>query len=124
VPRSPHKKVHEVCPWGSTTWAECDKAADNAKADWDAMQQVILAYRIALRPGRNEGYRGDNSLFAQLVRYIRGQQEDIMNEDGNPHVGPWALRLRAAIARFIAGDLPRYNLYRIPGHDGPDQEGG
>lgn len=123
--RPPHKKAHEVCPFGvTTTWADCDKARDDAKADWDAMQQVILAYNIVVREqakGRAEGYR-EKSLFDQLVRYLRGQQADLMNDDGNPHVGPWAMRLRAAIERFKAGDIPVYCLYRPvpPG----TQEGG
>jgi len=123
VPRSPHKKVHEVCPWGVTTWADCDRAADNAKADWDAMQQVILIHKIALREqetGKAQGFK-DKNLFDQLVRVFRGTQEDLTTDDGNPNVGPWALRLRAAVARYHAGDVPVYNLYQPPSRAG---EGG
>lgn len=120
--RPPHKTAHATCEYGAANWADCDKARDNAKADWDAMQQVILAIRIVSKEreaGRAEGYR-EKSMFDQLVRVFRGTQEDLMNDDGNPHVGPWALRLRAAVARYHAGDLPRYNLY-TPLHRGTSE---
>jgi hypothetical protein len=86
------------------------KACEDRKAAWDAMQQVILAYNIALR-GETKPYRREKTALAQLVRYIAGEQEDIMNDDGNASQAPWVLRLRAAIERFKAGDLPEYNLY-------------
>lgn len=117
-----HRVAHVECPYGAANWAACDAAFKDIREDWDAMQQVILAYKIALRPGQH-GYRGD-SLFDQLVRYIRGQQEDLTNKDGNPYASTWAMRIRAAIARFIAGDLPRYNLYQIPGLQEPVEQNG
>lgn len=81
------------------------------------MQQVILAYNIAAR-GETKPYRKDNSLFGQLVRHIAGEQADIMNDDGNPSQAPYAIRIREAIARVIAGDLPRYNLYEPHASEG------
>jgi hypothetical protein len=108
--RALHKVAHEECPWGVANWSDCDKATDNAKADWDAMQQVILAYNIAARGG-SRPYKKDKGAFAQLVLYIAGDRGEILNEDGNASQAPWVLRLRSAIERFIAGDLPVYNLY-------------
>lgn len=113
--RSPHKKAHAVCPYGvDGTWAECDKVFDGIRADWDAMQQVILAARIVDRRDTRT-YRKGKDAFSQLVRWMDGQQADIMNDDGNSHVGAFVVRLRAARERYIAGDLPRYNLYTPPG---------
>ena len=86
------------------------KACEDRKADWDAMQQVILAHGIAVR-GATKPYRKGDTVFNQLVRYIAGEQDDITTKDGNPNVTPWVLRLRAAIERVKAGDLPGYNLY-------------
>lgn len=114
--RSPHKKVHAECPFGASTWADCDRAADDVKADWDAMQQVILVHRIVLREqelGKAQGFREKN-LFDQLVRVFRGTQADLMSDDGNPNMGAWAIRLRAAVARYHARDIPAYNLYTAP----------
>lgn len=111
--RQPHKTVHAVCPWGVTTWGECDKARDNAYADWQAFQAVLLSYIIVVREERPKGFKGD-SLDEQLVQLIRGQRQQLMNKDGNPAVSPWAQRLLAAIERFKAGDFPAYNLYRLP----------
>lgn len=113
--RPPHKKAHDVCPFGvTTTWADCDKARDNAYADWQAMQQVILAYNTVVKAGGETpaAYRKSTTLYDQLVQLIGGSREDLMNDDGNPHEGPWAVRLRAAIERFKAGDIPVYCLYR------------
>lgn len=102
---------------GHTHWEGgpvCDlptkKACDDRKADWDAMQQVILAYNVVVR-GDSARYRREKSVLGQLVRYITGEQEDIMNDDGNPSQAPGVLRLRAAIERVKAGDLPVYTLY-------------
>jgi len=78
------------------------------------MQQVLLAYRIALS-GNIKGYRKDKGQFAQLVKVIAGEQADFMNEDGNPSQAAWVVRLRAAIERVKAGDLPSYNLYTPSG---------
>lgn len=110
-------------PRGHTHWEggpTCDlptkKACEERKADWDAMQQVILAYNIAAR-GETKPYRKGDTLFNQLVRYIAGEQDDIVNGDGNPNMGPFAVRLRRAIDRVKAGDLPEYNLYEpVSGH--------
>lgn len=87
------------------------KACEDRKAEWDAMQQVILAYNIVMR-GDTKPYRKDKTAFAQLVKYIAGEQDEMMNDEGNPSRAPWVMRLRAAIARVIAGDLPVYTLYR------------
>jgi hypothetical protein len=113
--RAPHKKAHEVCPFGvTTTWADCDKARDDMYVDWQAMQQVILAYNTVVKAGGETpaSYRKEKGLYAQLVQLIGGTREDLTNDDGNPHEGAWALRLRAAIERFKAGDIPVYCLYR------------
>jgi hypothetical protein len=83
------------------------------------MQQVLLAYRIA-REGRR--IKEDNVL-GDLVDYIGGHIEVILNKDGNPNRSPWVSRLMAAIDRVKAGNLPEYNLYTIPGQP-PAHEGG
>lgn len=71
------------------------------------MQQVILAYNIAV-----EGRRLDeNNFLAQLVDYISGNQRDLLTKEGNPAVAPFPMRVRAAIERFKSGDLPGYNIY-------------
>jgi hypothetical protein len=116
VKRPLHKKAHLLCPYPN--WSACDKAADDAKADWDAMQQVLLAYRIA-----SEGRRlKEDNQFANLIDYIGGHVEVILNKEGNPNRSTWVTRLLAAIERFKAGDLPAYNLYGIPGILPDDKE--
>lgn len=111
--RPPHKQAHEVCPFGvTTTWADCDKARDSAYTDWQAMQQVILAYNIVVG-GRAQAFRKEKGQLAQLVQFIAGEREDIMNDEGNPSEAAFVIRLRAAIERVKAGDLPAYNLYRL-----------
>jgi hypothetical protein len=108
--RPPHKKAHATCEYGATTWGECDKARDNAYADWQAMQQVILAYNIVVG-GRAKAFKKDDTQFGQLVQLINGDRDIFVNDDGNESRAPFIERLRAAIARFSAGDLPAYNLY-------------
>lgn len=115
--RPPHKKVHENCEYGADTWAQCDKAVDAIVADWGAMQQVILAFNIA-QEGRR--IKQDNFL-ARLIDYIGGDSRELLTKDGShPDMSPWAVRVRAAIERAKAGDLPAYNLYRptIVGENG------
>lgn len=88
------------------------KACEEAYADWQAMQQVILAWRIASRSENLRPWRG-GSVFDQLVLVIAGAQADITTAEGNVSQAPWVKRLRAALERAKAGDLPRYNLYRL-----------
>lgn len=106
--RAAHKVAHAVCPYGAANWSDCDKAAKEVYSDWQAMQQVILAYNVAAR-GDTKRWRKDSGAFAQLVLYIAGEREEMLNDDGNPSQAPWVMRLRAAIERFKAGDLPVYN---------------
>lgn len=96
------------------------KECDDTYADWQAMQQVLLAYSIVMQ-GRAKDYKKDKGQLAQLVRYIAGEQEDILNAEGNPSEAPWAARLRAAVARVVAADLPGYTLY-TPGRPPAPQE--
>lgn len=88
------------------------KACDDRYADWQAMQQVIAAYNVVVS-NRWKAYRKEKSAFAQLVLWLAGDRTDIMNDDGNPSQAPWVIRLRAAIRRVIAGEVPRYTLYRL-----------
>ena len=109
---------HHATPWQVEKAAElgidiplCDlptiKACDDRKADWDAMQMVILAYNVASRGDRIK----EDNVLAQLIDVIGGHKEVIMTKEGNPSVTPWVKRLYAAMERFKAGDLPAYNLY-------------
>lgn len=77
------------------------------------MQQVILAARI-VEAETTKAYRKDKGIFAQLVQWMNEEREDIMNDEGNPHEGAFVERLRAARTRYLAGNLPRYNLYTPP----------
>ncbi len=105
--RSPHKTVHADCPNGAATWSDCDRAVEDIVRDWQAMQTVILAFNIA-----SEGRRiNEDNFLAQLIDYISGHSRDLLNKDGNPAISADAMRVRAAIERFKAGDLPAYNLY-------------
>lgn len=117
-----HKQAHPDCQYGATTWGECDKVGDNIYADWQAMQQVLLAYRIVVI-GDPKWFRKDEGQFGQLVHVLEGTASDFINDDGNASQAPWVIRLRAAIERVKAGDLPEYNLYAVPGHQ-PITEGG
>ena len=101
---------HKHQPGGPDCDMATKKACDDRKASWDAMQQVILAYNVVIR-GDVRRYRKEKSVVGQLVRYIAGEQEDIMNDDGNPSLAPWVVRLRAAIERVKSGDIPVYCLY-------------
>lgn len=114
-----HRLAHVNCEYGAANWSACDRARDNAYADWQAMQQVILAFNIATR-GDTRPYRKEKGAFAQLVQYLAGEREDITNDDGNPSEAPWVMRLRAAIERVKAGQLPGYNLYEpaVPANTG------
>lgn len=109
--RAPHKQVHATCEFGATTWSDCDKARDNAYLDWQAMQQVILAYNLVVAGKAGEFRKTDNAL-SSLVLYISGDAAEMLNDDGNPSRAPFVMRIRAAIERFKAGDLPAYNLYQ------------
>ena len=115
--RAPHKQVHEVCPFGAGTWSACDTAATNAYTDWQAMQQVILAFNVV-----QEGRRiKEDNFLARLIDYIGGHSRALLTKDGSHEdVSAWAMRTHAAIERFKAGDLPAYNLYRptIVGENG------
>lgn len=111
--RRKHSVAHATCPYGADNWARCDKYRDVEYLNWCAMQQVILAARV-VDAGETKPYRKDKGIFAQLVQWLNGDREDIMNDDGNPNEGAFVVRLRAARARYLAGDLPRYNLYTPP----------
>lgn len=93
------------------------KACEDRFADWQAMQHVLLAYRVVVE-GRQANFHKDKGQFAQLVQLIAGEREDIVNDDGNPSATPWVQRLRNAVAIIIAGDLPGYNLYRLDTQSG------
>jgi hypothetical protein len=105
-----HKVAHATCEYGASNWAQCDRARDMAYQDWQAMQQVILAYNI-VRKGHALSFKKAGGLFAQLVLFIAGERDDLTDADGNPAVTLWAMRTRDAIERFKSGDLPVYNLY-------------
>lgn len=107
MPRQNHSHYEGGPPCRFST----KKACDDNYADWQAMQQVLLAYDIAVR-GDMKPWKKEKSAFAQLVLYIAGERDDITNEDGNPSTAPWVVRLRAAVERVKASDLPLYNLYR------------
>jgi len=110
--RGKHGEVHSKCRFKS--WAECD----DAYAEWQAMQQVLLAYRLLMaqtKLAQTKWWdRGDKTQFRQLMKYIAGEQQDIYNGDGLPAQDAWTKRLKAAINRVVAADLPRYNLYEVP----------
>lgn len=115
---------HTHRPEGPVCDLPTKKACDDRYADWQAMQQVQLAYRLATgdRVAAFSGRRGDKTIIGQLVRVLIGEQETLLNADGNPSEAPWSKRLLAAIERVKAGDLPRYTLYTWP--DVPAPEGG
>lgn len=104
---------------GPTCSERTRKACDDRYSDWQAMQQVLLAYRIAASGRRIK----EDNVFAQLIDLIGGHRENIMTKEGNPNVTPWVARLRSAMERVKSGVLPEYNLYMIPGLDS-EQQGG
>jgi len=108
--RAPHKTAHPDCKWQAGTWSECDAASANHYADWQAMQQVILAYNVVVG-GRAGSYKKEQSLFAQLVQLIAGDRESLDNKDGTPSGSAFTQRVLAAIERLKQSDLPEYNLY-------------
>lgn len=112
--RELHRRAHSTCPNGAANWADCDKIADDRYADWQAMQTVLLAWKV-LRSGETAKIKRMKAegQFGALMRYMLGEAEDIMNDEGNPNESPIANRLRAAVNRALAGDYPNYNLYGI-----------
>ena len=112
--RDLHKRVHSTCPNGAANWADCDRVGDDRYQDWQAMQQVLLAF-LVLRSGdaaKIKRMKRDGQ-FGALLRYLSEDAPDIMNDEGNPSEAPWAKRLRAAVGRALAGDFPNYNLYGL-----------
>lgn len=101
---------------GPTCDLSTKKACEDRYADWQAMQQVLLAYSVVMRsvPAHKSYYRKGKDQFSQLVRYIAGDIDVMTNADGNPSVAPWTQRLLRAIARVREADLPGYTLYTIP----------
>lgn len=97
---------------GRTCDLSTKKACEERYADWQAMQQVVLAYKVVVQ-GAAKRYRKDGGQLGQLVQLINGDREFIVNADGNPSEGPWVKRLLAAVERVKAGDLPRYNLVSL-----------
>jgi|GEM_PF-2630640 len=95
---------------GPTCDLPTKRACEDRYADWQAMQQALLAYNIALA-GRTKPFRKDNGQLAQLVQFIAGEREFITNADGNPSEAPWVRRMLDAIERVKSGDLQGYNLY-------------
>jgi hypothetical protein len=83
-------------------------------ADWEAMQTVLLAFKIVLDGATLKHWRRDKTVFGQLVHMIEGSQEQIMTADGNPGKSAEVKRLYAAIERVKAGDLPAYNRVKLP----------
>lgn len=83
------------------------KACEDRYADWQAMQQVLLAYSIALRGNRLK----EDNVLSQLVDVIGGHKEYITTKEGNPNATTWVARLYAAMERVKSGELPGYTLY-------------
>ena len=91
--RSPHRQVHPTCPWEATTWSDCDKARDDAYQDWQAFQQVLLVYRKLTDDPRDEASikrLKKDGLFGAMMRWVDGDAGDLLNDEGNPAVSPWA----------------------------------
>lgn len=116
--RAPHKTVHAECPFGATTWGDCDKITADKYADWQAMQAVLhgmlTVVRDAGKPDHQKWWRKGDTMDEQLIQLIAGRRERILNKDGNPSEAPWVRRFMRAIERVAAGDIPQYNLYGMP----------
>lgn len=110
--RPQHKKAHPACPNGAN-WSHCDAVVKALYENWQAMQQVLLAYLIVTE-GRAGAFKKDDTQFGQLVQLIAGAREKFVNKDGNESEAGFVIKLRAAIQHVVAGDLPAYNLYHIP----------
>src|SRR5690349_18084160 len=78
VARDLHRKVHAVCPNGAANWADCDRVADDRYADWQAMQQVLLAYRLLTkdrtdhREAQSIKRLKKDGVFGALLRWMDG----------------------------------------------------
>ncbi len=101
----PVRHEHNGTPCSFTT----KKACEDNYADWQAMQQVLLALKVVVE-GRTPAFKKEKSQFAQLVLIIAGEQVDFTTDDGVPARAPWVMRLRAAMERVKVGALPLYNL--------------
>ncbi len=76
------------------------------------MQQVVLAYQIVLGGrARLKWWKGDRTVFGQLVHVIAGEQDDIETKDRVASQSHEAQRLRRSIERFKSGDIPQGTLY-------------
>ena len=75
------------------------KACDDNYANWQAAQQVTLAHRV-VREGRARMFRGDKSVFAQLIRVITGDQQTITAGDGEESQAAFTRRVLAMLERY------------------------
>lgn len=91
------------------------KACEERFADWQAMQQVILAHNVVARAQGAPVRRDGNSVFDQLVLVIAGQRATITNGDGVQSEAAFTRRILAALERYRAeGPGPGRHLYQPP----------
>lgn len=61
VPRAPHKRVHDPCPWGATTWAACEQAQKEARGRCTAMtEKETECSNWAIEEYEGKGYCGQH----------------------------------------------------------------
>lgn len=91
-------RSHVHLEGGLTCAYPTKRECDDAYADWQADQQVLLAARI-VAGGRGERFRKDSTAFGQLVQVLDGRRETITNGDGVEASAPFTRRLLAALER-------------------------
>lgn len=112
--------THGPEPWRPVCRFTTKKACDEHFADWQAMQAVLLAYSIVVRDDGKpvrwwmKDRSPDATLDVQLAQYIAGERAELTNKEGNPSMSPFVKRVRKAIERVKAGDLPTYNQIKLP----------
>lgn len=85
------------------------KACEEEFADWQAMQQVVLAQLILAKHGKPMKGKG---MIEQLTQMFAGERETIVNNDGNESQTPFTQRLIRAYKRYQAeGPGPGWHLY-------------
>jgi hypothetical protein len=75
------------------------RECEDAYADWQADQQVLLAARV-VDMGRAGFHKKSSDVFGQLVLVLAGQKETITNSEGVESSAPFTRRVLAALRRY------------------------
>lgn len=76
--RSPHRKAHDPCPWGATSWGACEQAQKEARGRCRAMtERETECTNWSVEEYEGKGYCGQHygSIVNRGIERARAERE-------------------------------------------------